>query len=898
MVVVTPIPSVRLRSEYAVPTMMDDDSSATRLEPAGAGAAVSAGRPFDDGGFTPGVVLQGRYRIVGLIGRGGMGEVYRAQDLKLGQAVALKFLPEEVGREPARLERFLNEVRIARQISHPNVCRVYDVGDMDGRHFLSMEFVDGEDLASLLRRIGRLPADKGIEVARQVCAGLAAAHDRGVLHRDLKPANIMIDGRGHARLADFGLAAAADDVRPGDVAGTPAYMAPEQLEGQELSTKTDLYALGLVLHELFTGKRIFDGASIQQLREQHRSGAGSRSTIAGSPEVDPAIERVIRRCLETDPKSRPPSALAVAAALPGGDPLAAALAAGETPSPELVAQAGAEGTLAPRLAFGLLAAIVIGVVATAWFADRVRIYPLIADMRSPEVLAARAEDLLDSIGYGAARFDRIYGLNRNFGLMGHVMASDMRPDRWERAAAEDLPAVQFWYRQSPRPLIPLDDLNNATPDDPPPLIPGMAHVELSPRGRLVTFRGVPPNGYEGQSGGAPDWSPLFKAAGVDPGTLTSVTPTRIPPSFADAVAAWQGPYPGRPEWLMRIEAASFAGRPVWFVVAGPWERTLGPDPGPGTTTAFTTLTQLVRVGLQAMALLAGAWLARRNVRAGRADFRGAVMVALWTGGAMLLSGLVSTHYAGGISVVWARLIQQIGFILFWSTLIWIDYLALEPFVRRRWPEAMISWTRLLGGRLGDPLVARDILIGITGGFVIVLLGDLVALVPEWLGQLPLMPRGSGAMMRSLGAVDLFVGELVRRPSRILLDSMVMLFAILLAHAVLRNRWAATAVSMAIFGAIALDAGDAIGSILRSVFLVGVLVLLLSRFGVLSYVAAWLVIFAIFDLPLSLDASAWYAARSAITAAMLLGVAGWSFYRSLPHDFFTASRHPAQIESRR
>jgi hypothetical protein len=878
--------------------MMDDDSSATRLEPAGAGAAVSAARAFDDGGFTPGVVLQGRYRIVGLIGRGGMGEVYRAQDLKLGQAVALKFLPEDVGREPARLERFLNEVRIARQISHPNVCRVYDVGDMDGRHFLSMEFVDGEDLASLLRRIGRLPADKGIEVARQVCAGLAAAHDRGVLHRDLKPANIMIDGRGHARLADFGLAAAAEDVSLGDVAGTPAYMAPEQLEGQELSTKTDLYALGLVLHELFTGKRVFDGASIQQLREQHRSGAGSRSTIASSPEVDPAIERVIRRCLESDPKSRPPSALAVAAALPGGDPLAAALAAGETPSPELVAQAGSEGTVAPRLALGLLAAIVIGVVATAWFADRVRIYPLVSDMRSPEVLAARAEDLLDAIGYGAGRFDRIYGLNRNFGLMGHVMESDMRPDRWERVAADDLPAVQFWYRQSPRPLIPLDDLNNATPDDPPPLIPGMAHVELSPRGRLVTFRGVPPDGYGGQSGKAADWSPLFKAAGVAPSALTSVTPTRIPPSFADTVAAWQGPYPGRPEWLMRIEAASVAGRPIWFVVAGPWERTPGPDPGPGTTSAFTTLTQLVRVGLQVMALLAGAWLARRNVRAGRADFRGAVMVALWTGGAMLLSGLVSTHYAGGISVIWARLILQIGFILFWSTLIWIDYLALEPFVRRRWPEAMISWTRLLGGRLGDPLVARDILIGITGGFVIVLLGDLVAMVPEWLGQLPLMPRGTGAMMRALGSVDLFVGELARRPSRILLDSMVMLFAILLAHALLRNRWAATAVAMAIFSAIALDAGDAVGSILRSVFLVGVLVLLLSRFGVPSYVAAWLVIFAIFDLPLSLDASAWYAARSAITAAMLLGLAGWSFYRSLPHDFFTASRHPAQIEPRR
>jgi hypothetical protein len=284
--------------------------------------------------------------------------------------------------------------------------------------------------------------------------------------------------------------------------------------------------------------------------------------------------------------------------------------------------------------------------------------------------------------------------------------------------------------------------------------------------------------------------------------------------------------------------------------------------------------------LQIVALIAGAWLARRNVRAGRADFRGAVTLALWTGGAMLLSGLVSMHYAGGIAVLWARLVQQLGFVLFWSTLVWIDYLALEPFVRRRWPEAMISWTRLLGGRVRDPLVARDILIGMTGGFVIMLLGHVVAIVPEWLGQLPLIPRGTGAMMRALGPIDLFLGELARRPSRILLDSMVMLFTILLADGILRNRWAATAVSIVIYGAIALDAGDAMGSVLRSVSLVGVLVLLLSRYGVLSYVAAWFVIFAIFDLPLSLDASAWYAARSAITAAMLLGVAAWAFYLSL------------------
>ena len=223
-----------------------------------------------------------------------MGEVYRAEDLRLGQNVALKFLPADVAEDPQRLAQFHHEVRIARQVSHRNVCRVYDIGEDHGRVFLTMELIDGEDLALLLKRIGRFPEERATEIARQICAGLAAAHDLGVLHRDLKPANIMLDGDGRVRITDFGLAGLAGsftDIR----SGTPAYMAPEQLAGQDVSERSDIFSLGLVLFEIFTGKRAFDATTIAELLRQHDDGVritkriGRARSRSGRPAGDRAL---------------------------------------------------------------------------------------------------------------------------------------------------------------------------------------------------------------------------------------------------------------------------------------------------------------------------------------------------------------------------------------------------------------------------------------------------------------------------------------------------------------------------------------------------------------------------------------------------------------------------------
>ena len=214
-------------------------------------------------------------------------------------------------------------MRIARQVTHQNVCRVFDIGEFEGRHFLTMEYIDGEDLSSLLRRIGRLPADKALEVSRQICAGLAAAHGAGVLHRDLKPANVMIDGRGKARLTDFGIAGLKKTLKKGGViAGTPAYMSPEQITGKEITVQSDIYSLGLVLYELFTGKPAVQSDSISELVRKHKTITPTNPSEI-LKEIDPLVEKTILRCLEKDPQQRPVSALQVAAMLPGGDPLAA-----------------------------------------------------------------------------------------------------------------------------------------------------------------------------------------------------------------------------------------------------------------------------------------------------------------------------------------------------------------------------------------------------------------------------------------------------------------------------------------------------------------------------------------------------------------------------------------------
>src|SRR5271168_1091205 len=600
-----------------------------RLEPDAQRTPSHASNSGFEHRYVPGTTLADRYRIVSPIGKGGMGEVYRAEDLRLGQAVALKFLPQSLARNEEALARFTREVRLARQVSHPNVCRVFDIGEADGQTFLTMEFVDGEDMSSLMRRIGRLPADKALEIARQVCAGLAAAHEHGIIHRDLKPANIMLDGRGRVRITDFGLAGLSAEVQGENArAGTPAYMSPEQFSGGEVTPKSDLYSLGLVMYEIFTGKRPYEAPTFEEmarLREKSSPTAPSEHL----KDIDPLVERVMLRCLEKNPAKRPASALQVAAALPGGDPLAAALAAGETPSPEMVAAAGESVGLRPAIAWGCLLLVVLGLVALPVLSQKMQLINLVPLPSPPEVLAARARDLAREFGYAAIPVDSAHAFDFDREYFDYIKKHDRSVASWNFLSSGVPPSIVFWYRESPQ-FMATDSLTpdpQLDRDDPPNSISGMCQIVLDTQGHLVKFEAVPPQlDTSTETAIPPNWSTLFAAAGLDPGGFKDALPQWTPLAATDARAAWEGTWPGHPELALRVEAAAYRGKPVYFNLVSPWTK---PDrTSQDQTSSISTIGNVISLVVFFSTVLVGIVMARSNVRSGRSDRRGAARLAL------------------------------------------------------------------------------------------------------------------------------------------------------------------------------------------------------------------------------------------------------------------------------
>jgi hypothetical protein len=428
----------------------------------------------DEGRFLPGTLLASRYRILTLLGRGGMGEVYRATDLTLGQSVALKFPARGRFAQPARCWRAsITKSALARQVSHPNVCRVYDVGQVDGLEFISMEYVDGEDLSrpAAPHRPPARPIRPSKPPAR-LCAGLAAAHEKGRAASRSEAANIMIDGRGQAVIMDFGLAGSSPVAGATCAAARPPTCRRSNQAGSEVTFKSDIYALGLLLYELFTGKRAFEAATMMDLmRLQEQARPASLTTLV--KELDPAVERVVLRCLSPDPRQRPASALAVSAALPGGDPLAAALAAGETPSPELVAAAGETEGMRPAIALSWLAAALVFTAVAGFVGPKITLSAEVPLEIAPAALAHQARLMLRGFGYTARPAHTVSGLD-GYPVYQNYLKShpDLAARRWRNPTAGLPPLVRFWFRESPQDLIGSRSLNTIpTYEDPPSRYP-------------------------------------------------------------------------------------------------------------------------------------------------------------------------------------------------------------------------------------------------------------------------------------------------------------------------------------------------------------------------------------------------------------------------------------------
>lgn len=863
--------------EQQPPTVALPDASAGR------GSVVRSGRQVE--GFPTGTIIASRYRIVARLGGGGMGVVYRAEDLTLGQTVALKFLPADFAQNATWLEQFRGEVRVARTVTHPNVCRIYDIVETDGEHFISMEYIDGEDLASLLRRIGRIPRDKALEISHQLCSGLAAAHAAGVLHRDLKPANVMLDGTGRVRITDFGLAGSIVDLRDDRrIAGTPAYMAPEQITGRRVDERSDIYALGLVLYELFTGKAALIGNSFADFVRMHQSVEPvPPSEIVA--DIDPEIENIIRSCLAKNPDDRPRSAQAVSSHLPGGNVLSRVIAAGETPAPELIAAAAVPHALSRSQ---LTIAAVLSLVLLAGFlalGGRGRFDFNVQEMKPPTVLLERARAFaqVDQLLPG---WREAWGYAPADEAARAILHLDQFDARFELAHSPRNELV-FWYRTLPEKHGPrfneLPGTSRIQPRDPPEDRPGMRSVILDSAGRLVAFSQFPvPGAKAGDHDRSVDWAAHLTAAGLDDTQVIPCQPILEIPAFADDRAAWCAADPQRVGATVRIESAARAGAPLNFVV-------LLEDAGATQADFRNAQRKAAAQGLgkiiMILTLLAAVPLAHRNLLRGRGDARTALQLATVLFALRMTEWLLNTHHQAQLAGELALLQDGLLASAFLALAVGLFYLALEPLARRYWPYALVSWTRLSSGRGWDAIVGQHVLIGTLLGIIwaTLLAVDRLVVQAAGLGLRPMIweERFTLPLLGARYAVSLTAHLL----SNALLYGLLIMLVLALLRAGLRRPLLAALVATAVIALLFLPYGNSSKTAWLAVGLgcVGSAIWAIVRYGLLTVIVAAFVLGTLVMFPMTLRAQVWFADLTlyALAIVLLLLAGGFLIARRAP-----------------
>ena len=553
----------------------------------------------------------------------------------------------------------------------------------------------------------------------------------------------MIDGTGKVRITDFGLAGASGEAIR---AGTPAYMAPEQLAGREVTARSDIYALGLVLYEIFTGQRALDGKNLAELiHKREQSGILPPTAIVKT--LDPKIERTILRCLKPEVDERPASALAVAAALPGGDPLAAALAAGETPSPAMVAAAGSREALSVarhgcRCRLDRRSSLVVVVLLY----QRVILLNRVPLPKPPAALQDRAQEALASLGFDpATAVDSASGLGLSLDYARFIDSTSTAPDRWNLLRTVRPETFFLWYRTSPQLLVPWGPEHQIGRANPPLTTAGMTLVAVDGNGRLSEFHAVPHPRAPDDAGGAGGLEQALcrrRAAG------RPLHPVEPPSScrriYADERRAWEGPLPDRPEHTIRIEAAAANGQPVYFALAGPWSASARAVRAPPSRFA-QAIGVLASVIMPALMVL-GAVLARGNIKAGRGDRDGALRVATFVFGASLV-GLGARRQPHPVTRHRDRpdLRRCRRRPLRRRPCCGSPTSGSNPTCAATRPTASSAGRRLVAGHWRDPRVGVDVLVGVSAGLAMTLLYAVHNVLPPLAGfpePMPLVPSES------------------------------------------------------------------------------------------------------------------------------------------------------------
>ena len=548
----------------------------------------------------------------------------------------------------------------------------------------------------------------------------------------------------------------------------------------------------------------------------------------------------------------------------------------------MVAAAGGEAaTLGAGQGIAAMAVVAILLIVLAALGDRASLIARVPLEKSRPVLVDRAADLRTRLGYADPVADTASGLDFSEGYLNWAARHDAGADKWAQLATGRPSAIRFWYRTSPSLMLPYRGDGAIWQSDPPMLTRGMVRVDLDMQGRLLWFEAVPSPTQEA-TGRPVDWDPLFESAGLDRSRFVEVAPTLLPRAYADDLKTWEGTLAEVPGVTFQVEAASFRGRPTMFALLGPWDLGTGQEtsrPSPALRAMGVLIISALPIG--------AALLARRNLRMGRGDRRGAFRAWAFAFGTLVVSWAISPTHVAGLEEA-DRMFSAFGRLLFWTGVMYVTYLALEPYVRRTWPNVLIAWSRCVSGRLRDALVGRAIVVGAVGGLCMALVDPAFVLAPPIVGW-P-QPRLDETTLAPLLGTREHLAALMSEPFNALQDGMIVLLILSLIRQMLRKL--AAVVPERVGRVIGSDVTTSLVSLLLflvivkrnsidpvypwldasfSLVLLAVLPIVAFRFGLLALMCAFLVDGLVGQIALTLDPSKPYAGAGWLVASLILAL---------------------------